>query len=146
MLDSVFAEVARLFPSPYIHIGGDECYKGFWEKCSKCKMRMQKEHLKNLEELQSYFVKRVAAMVQKRGKQVIGWDEILEGGLAPEAIVMSWRGMKGGYRSCQARTSVIMTPTRPLLSGLLSGRSDSRTKHLFHAAPTGLLQISTHSR
>lgn len=111
VLDSVFAEVARLFPSPYIHIGGDECYKGFWEKCPKCKMRMQKEHLKNLEELQSYFVKRVAAMVQKRGKQVIGWDEILEGGLAPEAIVMSWRGMKGGIEAVKQGHSVIMTPT-----------------------------------
>lgn len=111
VLDSVFAEVARLFPSPYIHIGGDECYKGFWEKCSKCKIRMQKEHLKNLEELQSYFVKRVAAMVQKRGKQVIGWDEILEGGLAPEAIVMSWRGMKGGIEAAKQGHSVIMTPT-----------------------------------
>ena len=111
VLDSVFAEVARLFPSPYIHIGGDECYKGFWEKCSKCKMRMQKEHLKNLEELQSYFVKRVAAMVQKRGKQVIGWDEILEGGLAPETIVMSWRGMKGGIEAAKRGHSVIMTPT-----------------------------------
>lgn len=111
VLDSVFAEVARLFPSPYIHIGGDECYKGFWEKCPKCKIRMQKEHLKNLEELQSYFVKRVAAMVQKRGKQVIGWDEILEGGLAPEAIVMSWRGMKGGIEAAKQGHSVIMTPT-----------------------------------
>lgn len=111
VLDSVFAEVACLFPSPYIHIGGDECYKGFWEKCSKCKMRMQKEHLKNLEELQSYFVKRVAAMVQKRGKQVIGWDEILEGGLAPETIVMSWRGMKGGIEAAKQGHSVIMTPT-----------------------------------
>ena len=111
VLDSVFAEVARLFPSPYIHIGGDECYKGFWEKCSKCKMRMQKEHLKNLEELQSYFVKRVAAMVQKRGKQVIGGDEILEGGLAPETIVMSWRGMKGGIEAAKQGHSVIMTPT-----------------------------------
>lgn len=111
VLDSVFAEVARLFPSPYIHIGGDECYKGFWEKCPKCKMRMQKEHLKNLEELQSYFVKRVAAMVQKRGKQVIGWDEILEGGSAPETIVMSWRGMKGGIEAAKQGHSVIMTPT-----------------------------------
>lgn len=111
VLDSVFAEVARLFPSPYIHIGGDECYKGFWEKCPKCKMRMQKKHLKNLEELQSYFVKRVAAMVQKRGKQVIGWDEILEGGLAPETIVMSWRGMKGGIEAAKQGHSVIMTPT-----------------------------------
>ena len=111
VLDSVFAEVARLFPSPYIHIGGDECDKGFWEKCPTCKMRMQKEHLKNLEELQSYFVKRVAAMVQKRGKQVIGWDEILEGGLAPETIVMSWRGMKGGIEAAKQGHSVIMTPT-----------------------------------
>lgn len=111
MLDSVFTEVTRLFPSPYIHIGGDECYKGFWEKCPKCKMRMQKEHLKNTEELQSYFVKRVADMIRKKGKQVIGWDEILEGGLAPEAIVMSWRGMKGGIEAAKQGHSVIMTPT-----------------------------------
>ena len=111
VLDSVFSEVARLFPSPYIHIGGDECYKGFWEKCPKCRMRKQKEHLKNSEELQSYFIKRVADMVQKKGKQIIGWDEILEGGLAPEAIVMSWRGIKGGAEAARQGHSVIMTPS-----------------------------------
>jgi hexosaminidase len=110
-LQDILEEVIPLFPGKFFHIGGDECYKGFWEKCPKCKMRMQKEHLKNLEELQSYFVKRVAAMVQKRGKQVIGWDEILEGGLAPEAIVMSWRGMKGGIEAAKQGHSVIMTPT-----------------------------------
>ena len=111
VLDTVFSEVARLFPSPYIHIGGDECYKGFWERCPKCRMRKQKEHLKNSEELQSYFIKRVANMVQKKGKQVIGWDEILEGGLAPEAIVMSWRGIKGGAEAARQGHSVIMTPS-----------------------------------
>lgn len=111
ILDTVFTEVARLFPSSYIHIGGDECYKGFWEKCPKCKARMQKEHLKNTEELQSYFVKRVAEMIRKKGKQVIGWDEILEGGLAPEAIVMSWRGIKGGVEAARQGHAVIMTPT-----------------------------------
>lgn len=110
MLDSVFSELTDLFPSPYMHIGGDECYKGFWDRCPKCRARMAKEHLKNTDELQSYFIKRVADIVQEKGKQVIGWDEILEGGLAPEAIVMSWRGMTGGVEAAKQGHQVIMTP------------------------------------
>jgi hexosaminidase len=110
MLDKIFTEIAALFPSPYIHIGGDEAYKGFWATCPKCQRRMADEHLKNVEELQSYFVKRVEKILSAKGKKLIGWDEILEGGLAPEATVMSWRGMKGGIEAAKMGHHVVMTP------------------------------------
>jgi hexosaminidase len=110
MLDKIFTEIAALFPSPYIHIGGDEAYKGFWSNCPKCQRRMADEHLKNVEELQSYFVKRVEKILSAKGKKLIGWDEILEGGLAPEATVMSWRGMKGGIEAAKMGHHVVMTP------------------------------------
>ena len=110
MLDKVFTEIAQIFPNQYIHIGGDEAYKGFWEKCPKCQKRMSNENLKNEEELQSYFVKRIEKMLQSKGKRMIGWDEILEGGLAPEATVMSWRGMKGGIEAAKMNHHVVMTP------------------------------------
>jgi hexosaminidase len=110
MLDKIFTEIAALFPSPYIHIGGDEAYKGFWANCPKCQRRMADEHLKNVEELQSYFVKRVEKILSAKGKKLIGWDEILEGGLAPEATVMSWRGMKGGIEAAKMGHHVVMTP------------------------------------
>lgn len=110
MLDKIFTEVAALFPSPYIHIGGDEAYKGFWSSCPKCQRRMTDEHLKNVDELQSYFVKRVEKILSAKGKKLIGWDEILEGGLAPEATVMSWRGMKGGVEAARMGHHVVMSP------------------------------------
>ena len=110
MLDKILTEVAALFPSPYIHIGGDEAYKGFWANCPKCQRRMSDEHLKNVEELQSYFVKRVEKILTAKGKKLIGWDEILEGGLAPEATVMSWRGMKGGVEAARMGHHVVMSP------------------------------------
>ena len=109
-LDKVFTEVAQLFPFEYIHIGGDECYKGYWEKSEACQQLMKKEGLKNTEELQSYFIKRVEKIVQSKGKKIIGWDEILEGGLAPDATVMSWRGMKGGVEAAKMNHQVVMTP------------------------------------
>jgi hexosaminidase len=110
VLDKIFTEMAALFPCKYIHIGGDEAYKGFWEKDPKCIARMKKEHLANVDELQSYFVKRVEKILQSKGKKLIGWDEILEGGLAPEATVMSWRGMKGGIQAAKQNHHVVMTP------------------------------------
>ena len=110
MLDKIITEVAALFPNPYIHIGGDEAYKGFWAACPKCTRRMQEEHLNNVEELQSYFVKRIEKLVQSKGKKLIGWDEILEGGLAPSATVMSWRGMSGGIAAAKMNHAVVMTP------------------------------------
>lgn len=110
MLDKIFTELATLFPCEYIHVGGDEAYKGFWTDCPKCQKRMADEHLKNVDELQSYFVKRVETILKSKGKKLIGWDEILEGGLAPEATVMSWRGMKGGVQAAKMNHHVVMTP------------------------------------
>lgn len=110
-LDKVFTEVAALFPFGYIHVGGDECAKNFWEKSGAVKQLMQKEKLKTMEEVQSYFEKRVEKIVESKGKKVIGWDEILEGGLAPNAAVMSWRGIKGGIAAAKMGHQVVMSPT-----------------------------------
>ncbi len=110
-LDKVFTEIAALFPFEYIHVGGDECAKNFWEKSDAVKQLMQKEGLKNMEEVQSYFEKRVEKIVMSKGKKVIGWDEILEGGLAPSAAVMSWRGIKGGIEAAKLGHEVVMSPT-----------------------------------
>lgn len=110
VLDKVFTEIAQLFPCKYIHIGGDEAYKGFWAKDPKDSALMRREGLKNVEELQSYFVKKVEKIVESKGKKLIGWDEILEGGLAPSATVMSWRGMEGGIAAAKQGHQVVMTP------------------------------------
>jgi len=110
-MDKVFTEVAELFPFEYIHIGGDECYKGFWQKCPDCRKRVKDNGLKDMNELQSYFVKRLEKILEAKGKKLIGWDEILEGGLAPNAAVMSWRGMEGGIAAAKAEHLVVMSPT-----------------------------------
>ncbi len=110
-LDIVFSEIAQLFPFEYIHIGGDECYKGFWKKCDLCQKRMKDNGLKDENELQSYFIRRLEKILQPKGKKLMGWDEILEGGLAPNAAVMSWRGMNGGITAAKANHQVVMTPT-----------------------------------
>lgn len=110
-LDKVFTEIAQLFPGQYIHAGGDECYKGFWEKDPACQALMKKMNITKPEELQSYFMKRVEGILKAKGKKLIGWDEILEGGLAPEATVMSWRGIKGGIEAAKMGHDVVMTPT-----------------------------------
>lgn len=109
-LQNVLDEVAALFPSKYIHIGGDECPKGKWNQCPKCLKRMKEEHLSDAHELQSYFVKRIEKYLNSKGKQAIGWDEILEGGLSPNATVMSWRGEEGGIAAAQQKHDVIMAP------------------------------------
>ena len=123
VLDKVLTEIAALFPNPYIHIGGDEAYKGFWADCPKCNRRMKEENLKNVEELQSYFVKRIEKMLKAKGKKLIGWDEILEGGLAPEATVMSWRGMSGGVTAARMGHAVVMTPWDYTYLDLYQGES-----------------------
>lgn len=110
-LDKVFGEVAALFPFEYIHMGGDETARNFWEKSDAIKSLMKKENLKDLNEVQSYFVKRVEKIVESKGKKLIGWDEILEGGLAPNATVMSWRGIKGGIEATKQGHEVVMSPT-----------------------------------
>jgi hexosaminidase len=110
-LDKVFTEVAQLFPFQYIHMGGDETARNFWEKDELIKALMKKENLKNLDEVQSYFVKRVEKIINSKGKKMIGWDEILQGGLAPNAAVMSWRGMSGGIEAAKSGHEVVMSPT-----------------------------------
>lgn len=106
----VLGEVIDLFPSEYIHIGGDECKKTPWEVCEKCQKRMETEGLENVEELQSYFIKRIEKIVLEKGRKIIGWNEILEGGLAPEATVMSWQGEAGGIVAAKEGHNVVMTP------------------------------------
>ena len=110
-LENVLSEIVELFPSPYIHIGGDEAEKTFWKTCPKCQNRIKNENLKNEEELQSYFIKRIETFILSKNKKLVGWDEILEGGLAKSATVMSWRGMTGGIEAANAGHKVIMCPT-----------------------------------
>lgn len=109
-LQNVIDEVAELFPSKYIHIGGDEAHKKKWEECPKCQARIKEEGLADEHELQSWFIHKMERYILGKGKTIIGWDEILEGGLAPNATVMSWRGEKGGIAAAKAGHDVIMTP------------------------------------
>jgi len=110
-LEGVLDEVCELFPSEYIHIGGDECPKDRWKTCPKCQARIKAEGLKDEHELQSYFVKRIEKYLNSKGKRIIGWDEILEGGLAPNATVQSWRGMQGAIAAAASGHDVIASPT-----------------------------------
>ncbi|MFN2457287.1 MAG: family 20 glycosylhydrolase [Chitinophagaceae bacterium] len=109
-LEGVMDEVLQLFPSKYIHVGGDECPKTHWKKCPKCQTRIKAEGLKDEHELQSYFIQRMEKYLNSKGRTLIGWDEILEGGLAPNAVVMSWRGEKGGIEAAKEKHDVVMTP------------------------------------
>jgi hexosaminidase len=109
-LEGVMDEVAALFPSKYIHVGGDECPKKNWERCPNCQKRIKEEGLGDEHGLQSYFVTRMEKYLNTKGKRIIGWDEILEGGLAPNATVMSWRGVEGGIEAAKQGHNVIMTP------------------------------------
>jgi hexosaminidase len=109
-LQNVLDEVMQLFPSKYIHIGGDECPKERWKKCAACQKRMADNNLKDEHALQSYFIQRMEKYINSKGRNIIGWDEILEGGLAPNATVMSWRGEEGGIEAAKQNHDVIMTP------------------------------------
>ncbi len=109
-LENILSEVLTLFPSEYIHIGGDECPKTRWKKCANCQSVIKREGLKDEHELQSYFIRRIEKFVNSRGRKIMGWDEILEGGLAPNAAVMSWRGTKGGIEAAKQNHFVVMTP------------------------------------
>jgi len=110
LLEDVLAEVVELFPGTYIHVGGDECPKDRWKTCPKCQARIRAEGLADEHELQSYFIRRMEKFLAARGKRLIGWDEILEGGLPPDATVMSWRGTVGGIAAAKAGHDVVMTP------------------------------------
>lgn len=120
-LDKVFTEVAELFPFEYIHMGGDEAARNFWEKSVAIKTWMQKEKLKNMDEVQSYFVKRVSKIIESKGKKMIGWDEILQGGIAANAAVMSWQGMKGGIEAAKQKHEVVMSPTTHVYIDYMQG-------------------------
>ena len=110
-LENILEEVIDLFPGPYIHIGGDEAEKTHWKTCPKCQKRIKDEKLTDEAELQSWFIKKIEKYILSKNKKLVGWDEILEGGLAKSATVMSWRGMKGGIESAKAGHDVIMCPT-----------------------------------
>lgn len=109
-LQNILSEVVALFPGQYIHIGGDEAPKTSWKSCDRCQAKMMKNNLKSEEALQSYFIKQMDAFLTAKGKKLIGWDEILEGGLSPNAAVMSWRGTKGGIEAAEQNHLVVMTP------------------------------------
>ena len=111
-LQNVLDEVLPLFPSKYIHIGGDECPKTKWQTCPKCQKRIKDEHLKDEHQLQSYFIGRMEKYLNSKGRQIIGWDEILEGGLTPGATVMSWTGEEGGIAAAKQHHDAIMTPEK----------------------------------
>ena len=109
-LENVLTEVMELFPSEYIHIGGDEAGKSAWKTCPKCQKRMKDEHLANVDELQSYLIHRIEKLLNNHGRHLLGWDEILQGGIAPNATVMSWRGEEGGIAAVTSGHRAIMTP------------------------------------
>lgn len=109
-LENVLTEVMELFPSEYIHVGGDEAGKSAWKTCPKCQKRMKDEHLVNVDELQSYLIHRIEKFLNNHGRRLLGWDEILQGGIAPNATVMSWRGEEGGIAAVTSGHHAIMTP------------------------------------
>lgn len=109
-LENVLTEVMELFPSEYIHVGGDEAGKSAWKTCPKCQKRMKDEHLANVDELQSYLIHRIEKFLNNHGRRLLGWDEILQGGIAPNATVMSWRGEEGGIAAVTSSHHAIMTP------------------------------------
>jgi hexosaminidase len=109
-LEDVLTEVCALFPGRFVHIGGDESPRERWKECRRCQAVIKKHRLKDEHQLQSYFIRRIEKFLNKKGKQIIGWDEILEGGLAPNAAVMSWRGTAGGITAAKQRHNVVMTP------------------------------------
>lgn len=147
-LDKVFTELAALFPFEYIHVGGDECYKGFWERDPGVQAFMKKNKIASGVELQAHFMKRVARIVESKKKKVIGWDEILEGGIAPNAAVMAWRGVKGGVEATHLKHWVVMSPATEwyldMMQGDVSteipvyGTSRLETVYNFNILPPGI--------
>ncbi|HTO93055.1 MAG TPA: family 20 glycosylhydrolase, partial [Bacteroidota bacterium] len=123
-LEDILTEVFDLFPGTYVHIGGDEADKTNWKTCPKCQARMKKENLPDENALQSWFMAQIAEFARSRGKRVIGWDEILDGGLAPGAAVMSWRGTEGGLRAARLGHDVVMTPGSNTYLSSLQGRPE----------------------
>jgi hexosaminidase len=135
-LQDVLSEVMELFPSTWIHIGGDECPKDLWKDCPKCQRRIKTMGLQNEEELQSYFIKRIERFLQSKNRKLIGWDEILEGGLAPNAIVQSWRGMEGGIAAVKEGHDVIISPTSHCYLDYNYTRTSVTKAYSFEPIPT----------
>ncbi len=144
----MFTELAALFPNPYIHVGGDECYKGYWKEDPGCQALMKKLNIRHVEDLQGYFMNRVEGILKARGKKLLGWDEILEGGISPEATVMSWRGIKGGIEAAELGHDVVMTPTTfayidytqgdPTVDPPIYAHLRARTSYSFNPVPDGV--------
>jgi hexosaminidase len=137
-LENVLTEVCELFPSPYIHIGGDEAPKFRWEQCEKCQRRLKQEKLKDEAELQTYFIERIATFLQSKGKRIIGWDEILEGGIPADAMIQSWRGMEGGEQAAKAGHNVIMSPTSHCYFDYGLSSTDMEEVYNFNPIPASL--------
>lgn len=147
-LDKVFTEIAMLFPYEYIHMGGDECYKGFWEKDPQVQAFMKKNKMKDGHDLQSYFSKRVNQIIVSKKKKAIGWDEILEGGAPEGAAVMSWQGVKGGIEASKLRLPVVMSPAPmyyldmmqgdPAIEARVYGSSRLKEMYNFDILPAGI--------
>lgn len=124
--ENVLSEVIALFPSEYIHIGGDECPRTEWKKCPACQARIKAEGLKNEAELQTYFNHRIEKFLSQHGRKMIGWDELLEGGVSPTTTIMSWRGSKGGIAAAKAGNTVIMTPNTHCYLDYTQGKDRSK--------------------
>ncbi len=140
-LETILDEVMEIFPSRFIHIGGDEAPKYRWEHCAKCQARIVEEGLLDEHELQSYFIRRIEAYLNKNGRELIGWDEILEGGLSPTATVQSWRGMEGGLKALEAGNRAIMSPTSHCYLDYGLDRIDVEKVYSFDPIPTGVSPV-----
>ena len=128
-LEDVFSELCDIFPSQYIHVGGDECAKKWWKESAQAQQFMKDNNLKDEDELQSYFIHYVGDVINKKGKTVVGWNEILEGGLAPDAIVMSWQGTSGGITAAKSGHRVIMTPSGYSYYNNMQSRNQTQVTH-----------------
>lgn len=137
-LEDVLQEVVQLFPSRTIHVGGDEVNKYLWMNCPDCQARMKSEGLKDVDELQSYFIRRIEKLLASRGRRLMGWDEILEGGLAPNAQVMSWRGIAGGLEAANAGHDVVMSPTDPCYFDYTYQDNSVEKVYAFNPIPSSL--------
>ncbi len=144
VLEDVLSEVADLFPAPYIHIGGDECPKDRWKACPKCQARIKAEGLKNEDGLQSYFIKRIEKFLQTKNRRLIGWDEILEGGLPPQATVQSWRGFEGAVAAARSGHDTIVSPTKYAYFDYDLETTDLRKVFDFEPVPKGLTTAQQH--
>lgn len=140
LLERVLDEVTQLFPSRYVHIGGDEVVKDLWKACPKCQARIKSERLNNEGELQSYFVKRVERFLRTKSRTLMGWDEILEGGLAPRAAVMSWRGTAGGLAAIRAGHEVVFSPHTHLYLDYPNENYPISNVYAFEPVPDGITE------